>query len=330
MQKFFSLLLAFIACAGTMFAERVQIGDLYYNLNANDLTAEVTYQEQWSLTNYSYLTAVNIPESVDYNSVTYSVTSIGSNAFYGCSGLTSITIPNSVTSIWDWAFYRCTGLTSITIPNSVTSIGGYAFDECSGLTSIVVASGNTTYDSRENCNAIIETSSNTLIAGCQNTIIPNSVTSIGEFAFFGCSGLTSITIPNSVTSIGNSAFYWCTGLTSIEIPNSVTSIGYRAFEGCYGLTSITCHALMPPTCGYLVFNNVDKSIPLYVPEESIEDYQAAEVWKDFTNIQAIAETQSIGEVTNNQSRITNKIIKDNQIYILTGDKTYTLTGQQLK
>ena len=332
MQKISTFLLALIACAGNMFAESVQIGNLYYNLNADNKTAEVTYQELWSETNYSYLTAVNIPESVDYNSETYSVTSIG-----------------------DYAFYSCTGLKSITIPNCVTSIGEYAFEGCSGLTSMVVASENTKYDSRENCNAIIETSSNTLIAGCKSTIIPNSVTSIGEYAFefctgltsieipnsvtsigewafAGCYGLTSVTIGNSVTSIGSGAFYHCTGLTSVTIGNSVTSIGLSAFESCSGLTSITCHALTPPTCdGYYVFNNVDKSIPLYIPEESVDLYKAAEVWKDFTNIQTIDETHSIGEV--NQQPAANpaqKLIRNGNVYILTGDRTYTVTGQQLK
>ena len=168
-----------------------------------------------------------------------SVTSIGMSAFGYCTGLTSITIPNSVTSIGGYAFVSCSGLTSITIPNSVTSIGNKAFWGCSRLTSVIVESGNTTYDSRENCNAIIETASNTLLYGCKNTVIPNSVTSIGGSAFSGCSGLTSITIPNSVTSIGNNAFLNCSGLTSITIPNSVTSIDWNAFSGCSGLTSIT-------------------------------------------------------------------------------------------
>ena len=208
------------------------------------------------------LTSITIPNSV---------TSIGRYAFYRCSGLTSITvvdgntaydsrdncnaiietatntlvtgcnntvIPNSVTSIGDDAFYDCSGLTSITIPNSVTSIGDDAFFRCSGLTSITVADGNTTYDSRDNCNAIIETATKTLIAGCKNTVIPNSVTSIGERAFSGCSGLTSITIPNSVTNIGYKAFSGCSGLTSITIPNSVTSIGDYAFYDCSGLKEL--------------------------------------------------------------------------------------------
>ena len=144
-----------------------------------------------------------------------------------------------MTSIGNYAFSRCSSLTSVTIGNSVTSIGNDAFWGCSSLTSIKVETGNTKLDSRNDCNAIIETATNTLIAGCKNTTIPNSVTSIGNYAFSGCSSLTSVTIPNSVTSIGLSAFKGCSGLKSITIPNSVTSIGDSAFSGCSGLTSIT-------------------------------------------------------------------------------------------
>ena len=227
----------------------------------------------------SGLTSIVIPNSV---------TNIGSDAFYGCSGLTSITIPNSVKSIEYSAFQDCSSLTSVTIPKSVTSIGYAALGGCTGLTSIIVEKGNTYYDSRDNCNAIIETKSNTLINGCKNTIIPNSVTNIGIEAFYGCSGLTSIVIPNSVTNIGSEAFYGCSGLTSIVIPNSVTNIGSEPFGGCSGLTSITCEATTPPTCGYNY--DVNKLIPVYVPANSVDAYRKAKEWKDFTNIQAIPST----------------------------------------
>ena len=168
-----------------------------------------------------------------------SVTSIGDYAFALCTGLTSITIPDSVTSIDVAAFAYCTGLSSITIPDSVTSIGESAFSGCSELTSIIVVEGNSKYHSEGNC--IIETETKTLILGCKTSDIPTdgSVTSIGDWAFAYCTGLSSITIPDSVTSISAYAFYECTGLTSITIPNSVTSIGDWAFAYCRSLTSIT-------------------------------------------------------------------------------------------
>ena len=201
---------------------------------------------------------VTIPSTVD---------TIGNNAFYGCSGLTSVTIPSSVTSIGEHAFRSCSGLTSITIPTSVTSIGDDAFGGCSGLTSITIPSSVTSigYHAFTYCSSLAttiytgtvaqwcnitfsDTNANPLyfshsltIDGAEitNLVIPEGVTSISRYAFYGCSGLTSVTIPSSVTSIGGSAFYGCSGLTSVTISEGVTSIGGSAFSGCSGLTSVT-------------------------------------------------------------------------------------------
>ena len=211
-----------------------------------------------------------------------SVISIGNSAFENCSGFTGgLTIPNSVVTIEGWAFANCIGFSGcltipnsvatiegsafanctgfsgcLTIPNSVTVIGDNPFSGCSGLEQIVVDSTNPIYDSRENCNSIIETFSNTLITGCRNTVIPNSVTEIGSRAFANNGNLTgSLSFPNSVTTIGNYAFYGCSGFTgSLTIGNSVTTIGDDAFNGCSGFTGSLTIPNSVTTIGGYAFN----------------------------------------------------------------------------
>ena len=270
-KKIFTLFLALVANVGTTFAVKVQIGDLYYNLDQTNKTAKVTYKSYNYNNNYNYnedwnVTTANIPSSVTYNSVTYSVTSIGDYAFDNCTSLTSVTIGNSVTSIGMCAFEYCSGLTSVTIPNSVTSIGERAFAGCSGLTSVTIGNSVTSIgnDAFISCNNLT------------SVTIPNSVTSIGDYAFYKCSGLTSVTIGNSVTNIGRYAFEYCSGLTSVTIPNSVTSIGREAFEKCSSLTSVTIPNSVTSIgdfaflgCSGLTSINVETNNPNYCSVEGV-------------------------------------------------------------
>ena len=234
------------------------IGDCAFS-SCSSLKNSIYNAHVFAYLHTSYAGAYTVPEGIE---------SIAGCAFRYCSRLTSITIPNSVTSIGKWAFSHCSSLTSITIPNSVTSIGDEAFADCSGLTSINVDKSNSKYDSRNNSNAIIETTANTLITGCKNTIIPNSVTSIGDDAFAGCSGLTSITIPNNVTSIG-----------------------YFAFIGCLSLDTIINLAMTPPALGINVFDGCDNPT-LFVPCAALSDYQLHEQWRQFTTIECISSEET--------------------------------------
>ena len=289
MRKLFFLFLALVATT-SLWAQRFQVGDLYYNITSSSepYTVEVTYQYDWSETNYSSLTSVVIPESVTRNGTIYSVTSIGNNAFLYCQGLTSITIPHSVTSIGEMAFFSCPSLTSITIPESITSIGKEAFAYCRNMKSVVwnaINCADFSYsslegpfgDQRHNSAITSFTFGDSVqhipaymcygMTKLTSVTLPNSVTSVGNAAFYGCHSLTSpvynahcfaylptsyegeYVIPDGIKQIAGSAFSGCAGLSSITIPNSVTSIGIGAFEGCSCLKSPAynahCFAYMP-------------------------------------------------------------------------------------
>ena len=249
-----------------------------------------------------------IPESVtasDGNS--YSVTSIGRGAFKYCLGLSAINIPNTVISIASSAFFQ-TGMTSLTLPASVTKIGLQAFEANMNITEIKVEVENAHYDSRDNCNAIIETATNKLIVGCKNSTIPNSVQNIGEGAFYGLWGLKSISIPNSVKSIGDRAFQNCELKeihSYIEEPFKISPTGFDA-----------------------VFDSQDWSI-LYVPTGTKTKYEATDGWKEFKNIVEMVNLEPIeGETTVNTESLSGQDLSDNvvaDVYYNTGDNSYDAT-----
>lgn len=253
----------------------------YYWIKAATITLPdgVTAIGEFAFAECERLTSINIPNSV---------TAINKGVFWACTSLTSITIPNGVETINDYVFFGCTGLTSITIPNSVTHIGNYTFEGCTGLTSvtipksvesiyvnpfkncpniekIAIEEGNTRYDSRDDCNAIIDKNKKTMLAGCKNTIIPSTITGIEYAAFSGNTSLTTITIPSNIERISGRVFYECTNLKDVKVLATKAPTPLNSY---------------PPNDD--MFS--DYTIPLYVPAESIDNYKATSPWNRFTTI----------------------------------------------
>jgi hypothetical protein len=275
---------------------------LSQNFNYNGINYEVTDAVNFYVkvgSNSSFNGVATIPETVNYNSQNYTVKAIGDSAFYQCTGITDVILPNTITSIGYAAFYRCLNLSSINIPNSVTTIEGSTFYLCSNLSSLTIPNTVTS----------IGISAFYGCTGITSLTIPSSVTFIDDYAFTSCTGLTSLTIPSSVSytgyltfsncigltsltvgcsSIGSSSFYQCIGLTSLTILNSVNTIGTYAFSGCSSLNTVNCYITSPLVIDYNRFQDVNRpNCTLNVPVGSEAAYEAAEIWTDFNPINGI-------------------------------------------
>lgn len=248
------------------------------------------------------------------------ITGIGESAFSECYLLKSIVIPNSVTTIGKWAFWMCYEMTSVTLSNAVTRIEDRTFAQCSKLESVVIPDG---------VNYIGERA----FSECENLSnieISGSVTTIDESAFYNCPALTEVVLPNSVTSIGLNAFEDSKALETIALGSNLTNIGEGAFMGCPNVKRIINHVVTPQKITYFTFSSVNKSTcVLYVPEESVDLYKAASVWKDFLHIEKIPATR-VSEDISIQSTEGRKQICNGQVCILCGEKVYTVAGQEVR
>ena len=307
MKKLKSLLvtLAILLCAISASAHDFEVDGIYYRITDSEkLTVAVTYQGS-SYSEYSneYTGSVVIPETVTYDSKTYSVTSIGCDAFRYCRSLTSVTIPNSVTSIGNRAFEGCNSLTSVTIGDGVTSIGNRAFECCSSLTSITIGDGVTSIgeEAFNECSSLTSVHISDISAWCNIKFgcvesnpflfgVGSNPLYYAKHLYMNGKEITELVIPDGVTTIGNYAFSGCSSLTSVTIPNSVTSIGDFAFYGCDALESVKVLAETPPFANDNTFSNYE--IELCVPEKSISVYQTTNPWSNFKSIRALTDEET--------------------------------------
>ena len=325
------------------------VGDLVIPETLTDGTQTYTVtgigeEAFWACTE---LTSITIPASVksigniafadctSLSSVTIKgsgLTTIGNNAFSSCINLTEIILPTSLESIGDAAFASCYELGAITIPGRVTSIGSRAFMYCHALQSISVYANNPNYSSTDG--VLFDKEQTTLICYPEsktNTTytLPSTVRAIKRYAFENAKKLKTITLTDSIEMINDGTFRACSSLSTITIPASVDTIGDSAFDGCKALSSITCKAIVPPICSeHYCFGDVNKSIPVYVPAESVAVYQGAPIWHEFTNIRAIP-SEGLEELQSGK-RQGKKVIENGVLYIERNGRTFTTQGQEVK
>ena len=290
-----------------------------------------------------------------------SVHTIGCSAFEEITSMTSFTIPGTVERVDASAFSLCSKLETVVIsegvksfgycvfshcpfkslffPKSVNHLDGILYAWCDNLEELKVDAENPVYDSRDNCNAVIESKTNRLVLGCKATLIPKSVTIIGERAFEICVGFPSVVLHEGLTTLEYRAFKGCTGMESIVLPSTLTTIGKEALNGCSKLTSITNYATTPQKIDETVLGGdpawscmpIDKkTCYLYVFKSAMDAYREAEEWKLFANIESIDLPEGIESVSTHPSTVSQKILREGQVLIVRGDHFYTVTGEEVK
>ena len=315
--RLITILYCLLAFSQALFAfGKIHLGDLYYLLDEHALTAEVTasIDQHGMAGNYPDLDSVVIPDTVTYLRVKYAVKSIGEYAF-DHSNLTTIVIPDHIQSIGESAFGSCKNLTSVTLPEGIDKLFR-VFSGCTSLRRITIP------ESVVSANALFDNCTN-----LDSVVLPPNITLLGS-TFANCISLQNVTLPDSLQIIRRLTFLNCQSLQSITIPEKVTEVNTQAFKDCLALDTIRVLAAEPPTATSESFTGMDKSsCILLVPASSIDLYREAECWKDF-NVQPLDSPTGLGaSIVLPKS---GKILHNGQVYIVRGDNTYTLQGQELK
>lgn len=284
-MKTLYLIITQLLLINCVLAQQFEVNGIKYNVTSGNPPEVAVIDESWG----GYSGNIEIPAQVTYNTITFSVTRIESDAFYGCSNLTSVIMPNTITSIGRSAFASCTGLTSIILPNSLTYIDESVFSKCSGLSSITIPSSVThigwmAFSLCTGLTSINVNSANQYYVSVEDVLYTTDMDTLLQFPLN--KNITIFNIPNTVTIVGHRSFNGATRLEFVSIPNSVTMLGHRAFNECTGLTTIACCALTPPTLYSSNNSNAFEGlwtllITLYVPNESVAIYAATDVWKNF-------------------------------------------------